>query len=84
MCDNRRGESFNTTVCDITFDTDGIARFSPPFLLAEPPSDIGLMPPAPAVDADGNWFSYSGHIDCYTSVEALIFRISQKFDYQFA
>ena len=82
MCDDRRGESFKTVVRDITFDADGIARFSPPPLLAQPPSDIGLRPPAPA--ADGHHSNYLGYIECYTSVEALIFRISQKFDYQFA
>lgn len=82
MCDDQRGESFYTIVSDITFDADGIARFSPPPLLAEPPSDIGIRPPAPA--ADGHYLSYGGDIHCYTSVEALIFRISQKFDYQFA
>lgn len=42
MCDNRRGESFKTVVRDITFDADGIARFDPPTLEAQPPSDIGL------------------------------------------
>ena len=82
MCDDRRGESFKTVVRDITFDADGIARFSPPPLLAQPPSDIGLRPPAPA--ADGHHSNYGGYIECNTSVEALIFRISQKFDYQFA
>ena len=82
--DNRRGESFKTVVRDITFDADGIARFSLPSLLAQPPSDIGIRPPAPAPAANGSHFAYSGNIECYTSVEALIFRISQKFDYQFA
>lgn len=81
MCDNRRGESFKTVVRDITFDADGIARFDPPALEAQPPSDIGIRPPAPA--ADGNYLAYSGYIDCYTSVEALIFRISPKFDFSF-
>lgn len=81
MCDNRRGESFKTVVRDITFDADGIARFDPPTLEAQPPSDIGILPPAPA--ADGNYFAYSGYIDCYTSLEALIFRISPKFDFSF-
>ena len=82
MCDDQRGVSFKTVVQDVAFDADGIARFSPPFLLAQPPSDIGILPPAPA--ADGNYFAYSGYIYCSTSVEALIFRISQKFDYRFA
>ena len=82
MCDDQRGESFKTVVRDITFDADGIARFDPPALVAQLPSDIGILPPAPA--ADGHHFNYLGHIDCYTSVVALIFRISQKFDYQFA
>ena len=82
MCNDQRGVSFKTVVRDITFDADGIARFDPPPLLAQPPSDIGLRPPAPA--ADGHYLSYGGDIDCYTSVEALIFRISQKFDYRFA
>ena len=84
MCDNQRGKSFKTVVQDVEFDADGIARFDPPMLLAQPPSDIGILPPAPALDADGNYFAYSGWIDCYTYIEALIFRISQKFDYRFA
>ena len=82
MCDDQRGTSFKTVVRDITFDADGIARFDLPPLLAQPPSDIGLLPPAPA--ADGHHSNYGGYIECNTSVEALIFRISQKFDYQFA
>ena len=82
MLDYQRGKSFRTVIRDITFDADGIARFDPPSLLAQPPSDIGIRPPAPA--ADGNHFAYSGYIECYTSIEALIFRISQKFDYRFA
>ena len=82
MCDDRRGESFKTVVRDITFDADGIARFSPPSLLAQPPSDIGLRPPAPA--ADGHHSNYGGYIECNTYVVAFIFRISQKFDYRFA
>ena len=84
MCDNQRGKSFKTVVQDVEFDADGIARFDPPMLLAQPPSDIGILPPAPAPAADGNHFAYSGWIDCYTYIEALIFRISQKFDYRFA
>ena len=84
MCDNQRGKSFKTVVQDVEFDADGIARFDPPMLLAQPPSDIGILPPAPALAADGNYFAYSGWIDCYTYIEALIFRISQKFDYRFA
>ena len=84
MLDYQRGKSFRTVIRDITFDADGIARFDPPSLLAQPPSDIGIRPPAPALDADGNHFAYSGYIECYTSIEALIFRISQKFDYRFA
>lgn len=82
MCDDQSGVSFKTVVRDITFDTDGIARFDPPSLLAEPPSDIGLLPPAPA--ADGHYLSYGGDIECKTYIEAFIFRISQKFDYRFA
>ena len=82
MLDYQRGKSFRTVIRDITFDADGIARFDPPSLDAQPPSDIGIRPPAPA--ADGNHFAYSGLIECYTSLEAFIFRISQKFDYQFA
>ena len=82
MCDDQSGVSFKTVVRDITFDTDGIARFSPPSLLAQPPSDIGIRPPAPA--ADGHYLSYGGDIECNTSLEAFIFRISQKFDYRFA
>lgn len=81
MCDDQRGVSFKTVVRDITFDADGIARFDPPSLLAQPPSDIGLLPPAPA--ADGHHSNYGGYIECYISVEALIFRISQKFDFSF-
>ena len=82
MCDDQSGVSFKTVVRDVAFDADGIARFDPPSLLAEPPSDIGLLPPAPA--ADGHYLSYAGDIECYTSLEAFIFRISQKFDYRFA
>ena len=82
MCDNQRGESFKTVVRDVAFDADGIARFDPPSLQAQPPSDIGLLPPAPA--ADGHYLSYGGDIECNTYVVALIFRISQKFDYRFA
>ena len=82
MCDNQRGESFKTVIRDVAFDADGIARFDPPSLLAQPPSDIGLLPPAPA--ADGHYLGYGGDIECNTYVVALIFRISQKFDYRFA
>ena len=81
MCDNRRGESFKTLVQDVTFDADGIARFSPPILAAQPPSDIGLLPPAPA--ASGRYFSYIGNIECNTHIVALIFKLSQKFDFSF-
>ena len=82
MCDDQSGVSFKTVVQDVAFDADGIARFDPPILEAQPPSDIGLLPPAPA--ADGHYLSYGGDIECNTYVEALIFRISQKFDYRFA
>ena len=82
MCDDQSGVSFKTVVRDVAFDADGIARFDPPSLLAEPPSDIGLLPSAPA--ADGHYLSYGGDIECNTYVVALIFRISQKFDYRFA
>ena len=82
MCDDQSGVSFKTVVQDVAFDADGIARFDPPILEAQPPSDIGLLPSAPA--ADGHYLSYGGDIECKTYVEALIFRISQKFDYRFA
>ena len=82
MCDDQSGVSFKTVVRDVAFDADGIARFDPPSLLAQPPSDIGIRPPAP--EADGHYLSYGGDIECYTALEALIFRISQKFDYRFA
>ena len=82
MCDNQRGKSFKTVVQDVEFDADGIARFDPPSLDAQPPSDIGIRPPAPA--ADGHYLRYGGDIECNTYVVALIFRISQKFDYRFA
>lgn len=81
MCDDRSGVSFKTVIHDITFDADGIARFNPPALHAMPPSDIGLSPSAPV--ASGRYFSYIGDIECNTHIVALIFKLSQKFDFSF-